>query len=105
MGSDMGMTRAGHIPGQLTWANNTAVNLCFSLPEASVKSFSLTFCALYSAAILGHEHFILNWENKCFFVLTIHSDYEFRLIRFDCQSEALLMTRIHEKPGNSTALV
>lgn len=66
VGSDMGMTRAGHIPGhipgQLTWANNTAVNLCFSLPEASVKSFSLTFCALYSVAILGHEHFILNWK-------------------------------------------
>lgn len=26
--SKTGMTRAGHLPGQLTWANNTAVDVC-----------------------------------------------------------------------------
>lgn len=60
---ETGMMRAGQIPGQLTWANNTAVNLCqqavslendfqrcrfFFLPprDASMKSFSVSLCGL-----------------------------------------------------------
>lgn len=35
---ETGMTRTGYIPRQLTWANNTAVSLCFSLCEESMKS-------------------------------------------------------------------
>lgn len=65
---------------------------------------SLWHLVLYSVPLYWVMN-ILSWIGKRrVFVLTTHSDYEFRLIRFDYQSKALKMTRTHEKPGSSTAL-
>lgn len=56
-----------------------------------MKSFSVTFCALIKChySILGHEPFHPQRKKKMSFVLSSCSNYEFRLMHFDYESEAL----------------
>lgn len=83
---EMGTTRAERVPGQLTWANSAAVNLSVFFSPPSTKSFAIAFCR-------GSRAFDPELEEEkkvwVFFVLTVHSDYESRLMRFDYHGTAL----------------
>lgn len=68
-------------------------SVCVFFLPPSTKSFTIAFCAFCTGAISGSRTFDPELEEekkeRFLFVLTVHSDYESRLMRFDYHAAAL----------------
>lgn len=72
MDGEAGLLRAGHIPGQLTWENNTALNPCqqtFSRGNVFQRFFYScedpgNYSLQYVTSISGHERFFFTFYGE-----------------------------------------